>query len=111
MAGGGGSRSLESMTTEIRGWKTVDLAQNSEDGLRLGATIAAVLALALGAAGVYTVLRWLEAFEPVWLGVFGAIIVALGLLAFAVHRLQEHGSVWFNVEKSRRGFRVVTRKK
>jgi protein-S-isoprenylcysteine O-methyltransferase Ste14 len=88
------------------GYASLDMAKNELTG-----TIAAALAFGLGACGVYVTVRWLENFQPVWLAWFGAVLVALGLLAFAMHRLQEHGHVWFNVRKIARGFRVEVKKK
>jgi hypothetical protein len=89
-----------------RNFKLMDIAKNDEDGLKLWPIIACA---ALFAAGSYIVLRTVEGTLSIaWFIGIQAVIYSF---AYVMYRVQSRGAVWWNVNQTRRGFRVVLKPK
>jgi len=91
----------------------VDTANDEVDLKAWPAKVAAGLGIALFLAGTYIVAAMEDGSVSLntGLALIGVIIAILLTIAVVMHRLQEHGGVWFNLHRSRRGFRVVVKPK
>lgn len=89
----------------------LDTAQDGEADLKAWPAIAALfVALMLGIAGIALLLRYENGDVPLRYALPAelAILTMIFTAAWIVHRWQTRGGVFFNVQKARRGFRVVT---
>lgn len=94
---------------QIRNFKLLDIPDNGDE-LKVWPLL---LCAVLFASGTWIILLILDGRLNGWraLAVFGAHQLCIYALAWVMYRVQKYGLFWWNVQKTRRGFRVVLKDK